>query len=464
MKLSHTPSLRTALAAFVFLGASFLFAGAEPPQNTVRVRVASYNIQYLSAAQLPNQGDRAEKLKQLITKLDADIIGLQEIDDRAALELIFDKERWQLLIDDDSPEAQDLAVAVRKPFVLASRPDLDADDADFLFPGPDFETLFRARRDVLVAKVVIPGQLEPLNVMVVHQKSRLGGRATTDPTREDAARLLVKKLESEYDGKRFVLLGDFNDNADDRSLNILETGDPEAVGKIENEDGPFLFNPSEALLEQELVTHGKRESDIVTETGRIQLTAPGSRQRNDAARGTDVHTGPILFDQILIPMTIRSAYRANSIRIFDEAIALNGTGSGKTSSRASDHLPISLELELTGSIPDVESDPTDLVKISALLADPFGADAGKETVTLQNLRTTPVSLDRWSLKDRGGNSFVLTGSLEGRATLTISLPSGKLPLNNAGDEVKLLDADGITVHRVRYQKGAVTEGSELRFP
>jgi len=224
-------------------------------QAETRVRVADYNIRFLSVADLQSKPQRRQRLQTVIQQLNADIIGLQEIQDRAALELIFDKNIWSILIDDDSPDAQDLAIVVKSPLKFKAGQDLDADDADFLFPGATFENLFRNRRDVLVGSVEIPGETEHLHVMVVHEKSRLGGRAATDPIREGAARALVQKLDLDFDDKRFVLLGDFNDNPDDRSLNILETGDINAQGGSEEDDGPFLVNPAERLVAQDQVSH-----------------------------------------------------------------------------------------------------------------------------------------------------------------------------------------------------------------
>ena len=53
-----------------------------------RIRVATYNIRFLKTA-VSSQGDRLAKLREVITRLDARIIGLQEIDNRAALQLLF---------------------------------------------------------------------------------------------------------------------------------------------------------------------------------------------------------------------------------------------------------------------------------------------------------------------------------------------------------------------------------------
>src|SRR5262245_23269350 len=53
-----------------------------------QVRVATYNIQFLST-EVVNQGDHLSRLREVIAALDADVIGLQEIADRAALRHVF---------------------------------------------------------------------------------------------------------------------------------------------------------------------------------------------------------------------------------------------------------------------------------------------------------------------------------------------------------------------------------------
>jgi hypothetical protein len=87
--------------------------------------------------------------------------------------------------------------------------------------------------------------------MVHHGKSRAGGRAATDFRREGAARAMIHVLDRD-----FILLGDFNGNPDDRSLNILETGDPNAPGGPEEIDGPFPANLTEPLMAEGHVSHG----------------------------------------------------------------------------------------------------------------------------------------------------------------------------------------------------------------
>jgi endonuclease/exonuclease/phosphatase family metal-dependent hydrolase len=186
--------------------------------------VATYSTPFLST-DVVNQGDRLSKLREVMAILDVHVIGLQEIADRAALERVFPPTEWHLVIVDDSTDLQDLAVAVRKPLCVVGLPtDLDTDDEHFLF-AHETETLFRNRRDLLAVTVQLPDESATFVVMVHHAKSRAGGRTTTDFRREGAARAMLQVFECDFDNRDFILVGDFNDNPDDRSLNILETGD-----------------------------------------------------------------------------------------------------------------------------------------------------------------------------------------------------------------------------------------------
>src|SRR4029077_20463819 len=104
---------------------------ADWSHGETRVRVADYNIKFLSVEDLDSKPQRKQRLKTVIEQLKPDILALQEIKDRQALEQVFDSDEWSILIDDDSNDAQDLAIVVRRPLKFKDRTDLDADDADF---------------------------------------------------------------------------------------------------------------------------------------------------------------------------------------------------------------------------------------------------------------------------------------------------------------------------------------------
>lgn len=437
---------------FLFLAILFL---ALPTLGQDRVRVATYNIKFLSTG-VSSQGDRLAKLRTVIDHLDADVIGLQEIADRAALNLVFPSQDWHIIIDDDSGDDQDVAVVVRKPFqVVGINADLDADDNNFLFPGGTFNSPFPNRRDALAVEVQVPGQSETFVVIVIHAKARSGGRSATDQRRVGAARLLVESLKDKFSDKDFILLGDFNDNPDDQSMNILETGDPNASAGPEEIDGPFLINLVEPLLAAGHVSHGRTSADIAGD--RVNTIDPLSRKRNNDLRGTNANTGDILFDQLLIPVWMKTKYVQGSASVFDREVAVKGN----TTTRASDHLPVSAEFEFGGE--DEEETPGQL-KIVSLLPNPNGVDAGREEVTIRNLTTSSINLQGWKLRDRASNTFSLSGSIPANSELVIRLSPNTMPLNNDGDEVSLIDPQANVRHQVSYTGMQAQSGVRITFP
>jgi hypothetical protein len=68
--------------------------------------------------------------------------------------------------------------------------------------------------------------------------------------------------------------------------------------------------------------------------------------RNNRWRGTDKNTGDILFDQVLIPSWMTSAYVQGSCKVFDKAAAVKGNDT----TRASDHVPVYADFVFTEEI------------------------------------------------------------------------------------------------------------------
>ena len=441
--------VKWALVALVVLSWT-PFAAAE-----TSVRVATYNIKWLNK-DVGDDGDRLNKLKQVISLLEADIIGLQEIADRTALEKVFPKKDWHLVIDDDGGELQDLALAVRKRW--GSVPDFpstpDAEPTNFLFPDSSDNYYFPDKRDVLAVKVRAASEPVEFYVMVVHAKSRYGGRATTDAKRVGAARMIVEKIKTDYDDVPFILLGDFNDNPDDQSLNILETGDPDALPGPEQIPGPFLVNLTEALCADDHVTQGLK-SDAV-DGDLLNTIDPGSRDRNNEYRGTNVNTGDILFDQILIPASITETYVASSIKVFGYGVAAKGNNT----TRASDHVPVYADFVFTLEDPTLPP-PTGL-RIVALLPNPRGKDDFREQVTLENPTSQDIGLQGWRLLDVAANEFKFSGTIPANSTLTVTMARGAF-LNNLGDEVWLVDPSGVAGPHLTYTAAQAKKGKVVTF-
>ena len=204
------------------------------------------------------------------------------------------------------------------------------------------------------------------------------------------------------------------------------------------------------------VSHGRTASDVIG--GKINTIDPTSRSRNNLARGTDANTGDILFDQILLPVGMAEKYIAGSAKVFDDEVAVRGSGDNV----ASDHLPVFAEFVFLTSEPGVPL-PTG-IKIVALLPNPIGPDEGKEEVTIGNFQNTDLNLMGFMLRDHAGNTFPLAGSIPKQGKLTIVMISNSMPLNNSGDEVTLLDAQGNTKDKVSYTAADAKAGKVINFP
>jgi len=451
-----------------------VLAGLVGAARAEHLRVATYNIKFLSirngpCGRLPvedvrTQGKRLDKLREVIHRLDAQVIGLQEIDDRQALEQLFDPAQWTLIIDEDSNDCQDLALALRRPLVARgfTPPDFDADDAHFLAAGEEDE-FFPRRRDLLGVEVETPGGYR-FWALVHHAKSRAEGRADTEARRAGAAARIATLLKERLAGQPLVLMGDFNDNPDDRALNILESGDPAAAARLEDEPGPFLDNLTETLGADDQVSFGRNSGNVEGE--RVQTRAPGARQRNFDQLRTNMHSGDQLFDQILVSPALGRAYLRGSVRVFDHPAAARGNDRD----RASDHLPVYADFDLPGDaaapVPAASLAPAKEaagLRIAALLPDPEGRDEGHEQVTLA-CAGAAVALKGWKLRDRSGNEWALSGSIAAGQQRVLTLPPGAFSLNNKGDEVSLISPAGQEHQRVSYGAGQVKSGKSIVFP
>ncbi len=450
------------VAMLLLLGGNLALSPALQAQQ--RIRIATYNIRFLNT-NVANT-DRLNNLQEVVNELNANVIGLQEIDDRDALELVFPSNEWHHIIDDNSGSNQDVAAVVRKPLEVVGFPqDLDADNEHFLVPGSSENSFFPNRRDVLVVGVTTPSHADTFFVMVVHTKSRFEsgvgpGRSINDPRRVGHGRRVVERLREDFEGKKVILLGDFNDNPDDESVNILETGNPNAQGGAEDDQGTFLVNLTEPLCAAGHVSIGVEFDDLDAQTGRLNTIDPNSRQRNNDGRGTNLNTGKILFDQILISPGMLDRHISGTTRVFDHRSAVQG------SSPASDHLPVFADFIIDlGEVLDEEEDDVALstARLFSLLPNPTGTDAGREEITIENAGDTALDLEGWMARDRSNRIFALSGVIPPRARLTFVMVNATMPLTNSGDTVFLINRDGEVVDEVSYERIEARSGITITF-
>lgn len=307
-------------------------AAEEPvvakPDGTVRL--ATYNIEWLGEAQAL---ERLKNLREVTRQLNADIVGLEEVQSANAVKVFFGDDYNVAVPQND--EKQNLGMAVRKPYELKkwSLVYQDAKD-DFAFPG---------KRDLLHAVIGTPNG-KTLDVFVMHFKSRRGGRLQTDPQREQAAGLVVKELKRGNYANAAVV-GDFNDTPDDRMANIMESGDEKkAAGK---EKGTFMVNLTEPLARADFVSLEVYE---LYKGEPIKPIAHGAYEDNERLRGKDykypddVKVKQSFFDQILVTPNL---YRGKA-NVFANECAVRGKRSNDaTRGLASDHCPVYADIPLS---------------------------------------------------------------------------------------------------------------------
>jgi hypothetical protein len=147
-----------------------------------------------------------------------------------------------------------------------------------------------------------------------------------------------------------------------------------------------------------------------------------------------------------------------SAKVFDHEVGARGSDA----TRASDHLPIFADFEFGSEEPDGED--VSQARISSLLPNPSGDDAGREEVTIANKTTTPLNLSGWKLRDASSNLFTLSGTIPAGGKLAIVMMSNAMPLTNSGDEITLIDPQGNAQNQVSYTSSQAKPGQVIVFP
>jgi len=110
-------------------------------------------------------------------------------------------------------------------------------------------------------QLLVTGELfnERVHFIVLHWPSRYGGEKRSQPFRFAAAELTRKitdSILSSEPGAKIVIMGDFNDNPNDKSI----TQYLKASGKLNENGGKKLFNPMAALFRKGIGTTAWRDS------------------------------------------------------------------------------------------------------------------------------------------------------------------------------------------------------------
>jgi len=209
-------------------------AGVARP-FTGRVKIATYNVLNLfDAVDDPYHDDEGtptkptnerERVAATIRALDADVLALQEVENRGVLEAFVAELLPDLgyghivLFEGNDTRGIDVAVLSRLPVgpVTSYR--------HLKFPRAD-GTIASFERDLLRVRIEPPDALT-FDIFVVHLKSKRGRDGSDDPTlpirqaEALAVRQVLDDVLSEDPAARFLICGDFNDRIDSLPMRTL---------------------------------------------------------------------------------------------------------------------------------------------------------------------------------------------------------------------------------------------------
>ena len=226
--------MRRLLALLLILAASAArtTAGAETPGT---IKLATWNLEWLTTRptgdpSLPDDAStkRPEDIATLAgyaAHLDADAVGIEEVDGPEIAARIFPPDRYQILMTGDHV-VQRVGLALRRGFEVTRNPDLLALDVT----RPNAEHHLRSGLDVTISRAGMR-----LRILVVHLKTgcwRHGfDEAAPYPCTMLHAQLAVLQAwlaAREAEHVPFVLMGDFNRNmpVHDIFLDALEAASP----------------------------------------------------------------------------------------------------------------------------------------------------------------------------------------------------------------------------------------------
>jgi len=265
MKLSHhLAAVATAILTSLALPAAATDAAKTATPCPDSIRIAFWNCENLfdTANDPTNPGDdeyseggwrhwshhrytnKVDHLAAIIAKMDVDIIGLQEVENRAVLDDLNQvlarkySSGFTHIVHREGPDHRGIDVAVLT--------NLKPRDAHWITPVPE-------QRDILL--VEFGAQDAPLYVCVNHWKSHFGKKAVSADMRNRQAKALhdkVARLLKEKPRSGIVVGGDFNENFDSHLLTSVLGSTTQKLALVEGRHcDQHLFNLHSSLEESE---------------------------------------------------------------------------------------------------------------------------------------------------------------------------------------------------------------------
>jgi endonuclease/exonuclease/phosphatase family metal-dependent hydrolase len=180
-----------------------LVPAPQPSRPSERLRLATWNVEWLSgtvgSGAVPRTVADYARLRDHALRLDADVIALQEVENRAAVARLLNPDEYQVLLSEGGRE-QRIALAYRRSVRVTDHREFAALDVGDVRPGLDVTVALGQRS---------------LRLLVVHLKARCPSQPLESgrPCATLARQLPI--LESWIDarareGVPFAVLGDFN--------------------------------------------------------------------------------------------------------------------------------------------------------------------------------------------------------------------------------------------------------------
>lgn len=157
---------------------------------------------------------KLEHLAEVLTDMNADLVGLAEIENRQTLEMLNRQYtgRDYSIVHYDSPDERGIDVALF----------YDAGRFNVLHSEPIVVEIGNPTRDILYVIGKYAGK--KLHIFVNHWPSHYGGTEQTNPLRIKTAKILRKKIDeilSENQNAEIIVMGDLNDMPTDPSVHAF---------------------------------------------------------------------------------------------------------------------------------------------------------------------------------------------------------------------------------------------------
>lgn len=272
-------------------------------------------------------GAQVQAIAKVIRKVDADVIGLCEIEDRRTLEqfnaqMLGRKYPYCVLFEGNDERGIDVALMSKHPVGDMRSNAFTTDELEHKRRDGVSPRLFN--RDCIEVTIDLPGGKGPLHVMVAHLKSKRGSDAMemeTDAKRIRQSTEMARIVRERYcaNGKphRVVVCGDFNETPDRNGANGA------ALGDRKTSIDPIL---TEAGL-----------ANIIRDT-----LGPEKSFTHVDERGGSIHRGQI--DYLLLSPDLKAA--ATSVGIDRSGQSLWSPKAVPRAQAASDHACLFVDLEM----------------------------------------------------------------------------------------------------------------------